>query len=450
MKTLQVWLVWLACLAPLAALGDELVVRVETRLVPAATVPVGGTLRLEVDLLVDTWFTAPPQLPELELADAAVTSPRGRADHLSERRDGKNLFGLRFTYLIIPDKARRFDIPALAIQVSPGQAAGPLRVHSQPLGFVAHPLPGTDPQRPPLVARTVTLDQRILRSHDPLRVGDSVTRELRMIAMGAQAARLPAPEAAHIEGLKHYRGAPRLHPVDDGRGDLLGAQRLDSLSYVVERPGRYRLPAIELQWWDQDASQLRRVSAEAVEFEVEAPAAYQAAFDISEDLQRLGRHARWQLARHWLLLAGMLLLGVGLVVFARQRFLAALDTLGRYCKARQAAWHASAAFAWRQVPGQLTRQPARLDALYLWVRRRCGSVTLNGLSGKVSADLAAQLRTFLKSRYGQEPQNGADLSTLRRLLPKLRRETSAQGLRLVVRPGLKPLYPPFPPKRTNQ
>ncbi|EJT84021.1 hypothetical protein PPS11_26966 [Pseudomonas putida S11] len=41
--------------------------RVQSRLVPPDGALVGGTVSLQVDLLVDSWFTAAPVLPQLQL-----------------------------------------------------------------------------------------------------------------------------------------------------------------------------------------------------------------------------------------------------------------------------------------------------------------------------------------------------------------------------------------------
>jgi hypothetical protein len=112
---------WLLCLPALAADPE---VRVAQRLVPEGAIMVGGTVSLEIDLLVDTWFTDAPVLPALDLPGAVVSPPTGEAQHLNQDIDGKRFFGLRYSYRITPQAARHFDIPALAFQVQPGPASG--------------------------------------------------------------------------------------------------------------------------------------------------------------------------------------------------------------------------------------------------------------------------------------------------------------------------------------
>ncbi|WP_051120928.1 hypothetical protein [Pseudomonas sp. S9] len=150
----------LALLLPWPALADEPSVLVDSRLVPEAQVLVGGTINLEVDLLVDTWFTSAPQLPKLELPGAVVSAPSSEATHLTQRRQGKTFFGLRFTYRITPQQAQTFDIPALSIQLQPGQGSKPQTVQTQAQSFNAVQPVGASHDKHVLVAKEVTFTQR--------------------------------------------------------------------------------------------------------------------------------------------------------------------------------------------------------------------------------------------------------------------------------------------------
>lgn len=265
-------------------------VRVQARLVPDTPVMVGATLSLQVDLLVDTWFTDAPVLAPLQLPGAVVSPPSGEAQHLNQQLDGKAFFGLRYSYQITPTTAQRFNIPALTFQLQPGQASGPVTVQSPPLSFEAKAVAASGDE-PRLVANDVQLSQRIQYSHSPPRVGDSLTRHLHISAQGAQAMLIPPPTFAQVEGLKAYVQTPQVSPLSDGRGGTLGGQRDDSVNYVISAPGNYRLPAIELHWWDAATGAEHTVSVPAVDLQA-AAAQYQVPFSLTEDLRALGQGAR--------------------------------------------------------------------------------------------------------------------------------------------------------------
>lgn len=299
-------LLLLMCLAGLANAADP-EVRVQARLVPDKPVMTGATVNLEVDLLVDTWFTDAPVLPALQLAGAVVSPPSGQAQHLNQQLDGKAFFGLRYHYQITPTVAQRFDIPALAFGVQPGPDNKVLTVRSQPLSFEASgPASTAGEQR--LVAQRVELTQTIERSHSPLRVGDSITRRLHTVAVGAQAMLIPPPPLSEVEGFKRYVQTPQVAPLSDGRGGTLGGQREDSASYVATAAGHFSLPAIELKWWDGTTGEAHTASLPAVQVQAQA-GTYQAPFSSRKTCRPSARGRRsgfpaigwccWQRCRCW-------------------------------------------------------------------------------------------------------------------------------------------------------
>ncbi|UVE16048.1 BatD family protein [Pseudomonas sp. LS44] len=433
-------LLLLCCLCPLLGLAAPKVL-VESRIAPAGTVTVGSTVRLEVDVLVDTWFTDAPQLPNLDLPGAMVMPPSSEATHLTEQRQGEKLFGLRFSYLITPNQAQSYSIPALSIQVSPGQGSGPVTVQSQPLGFIARLPAGVPAGQQVLVAQGLRFDQQIVHSHEPLRVGDSLTRQLTIEADGAQAMLIPPPEFVEIDGLKRYVKTPQVVPLDNGRGAISGGRRVDVASYVVDQPGHYTLPAIELRWWDAAANQARTARVPAVEFEATANSAYQAPFSIAEDLQKLGQKARVRIARHWLLLVIALVVGALAFYWGKPWWRRGRAALRGWQARRQQTYLQSADYAWKQLPGQLNGKPAQLTALYLWARRSQGAQTLKNFATQLPIPLAQRLLVLLKSCYGRPERATEALQELQQSLPALRKEARKQQPHALARHGLVPLNP---------
>src|SRR5690349_17361641 len=109
-----------------ATLAAEPELRVQANLQPAGQVMVGSLVELQLDVLTDTWFTSAPTLPDLKLSGALVMPPDGHAEHLNQTLDGKSFSGMRYRYLITPNAAQAFDIPALTVRATPGQASSEL------------------------------------------------------------------------------------------------------------------------------------------------------------------------------------------------------------------------------------------------------------------------------------------------------------------------------------
>ncbi|WP_060492493.1 BatD family protein [Pseudomonas sp. NBRC 111140] len=421
------------------AIAAEPEVRVQARLVPDTTVMVGASVTLEVDLLVDTWFTAPPELPVLQLAGAVVSPPGGEAEHLNQRLDGKAFFGLRYRYQITPSVAQSFTVPALTIRVHPGQASAAQTVQSQPLSFAAKGQAGGDGEQR-LVAQALDVSQAIERSHTPLRAGDSITRRLHIVARGGQAMLIPPPIFAEVDGLKRYVQTPIVSPVSDGRGGTLGGQREDSVTYVAAAAGHYRLPAIEVTWVDAASGEPRTASVPALDMEV-GKGSYQAPFSLSEDLRALGRGAQISIASHWVVLVLLALLVGGLGWAGRAWGQGAWLHFKRWRAGRQQAWLNSPNYAWRQARRQCASEPARLDAMYLWLRRATGQRTLSSSEHPRGRQSEGALLAFLQDFYAagrlRPPPADARLS----LLYSLRQQVEAHPAKPVGKHALKQLNP---------
>ncbi|WP_455805403.1 hypothetical protein [Pseudomonas fluorescens] len=414
-----------------SALAAEPQLKVRTHLQPADGAMVGGMLELQLDILTDTWFTSAPTLPDLVLDGARVLPPDGQAEHFNQTLDGQSFSGMRYRYLITPNVARDFTIPALTVRATPGQATEEQSASSQTVQFnVAQP-PGFGPDEIPLVATGLRLSQRIINSATPLRVGDSITRQLTLQADNALAMTLPVPPLGKVEGMSRYLKTPQIRNLDDGRGFLLGGERIDSASYRIDSAGTHTLPAIEVKWWDSSTHQARTAQVPAVTFEATANTAYKPVFSIAEDLRQLGQDSRLHLSTRWLSWLVLVSLLIAVVWFARPLLTRGYRALRTRQQARHQARLQSADYAWRQIRPQIEGQPPQLTALYLWLRR--------GRLGVKLAALDPHLQTLLSAVYGEKTNKDQALRELPQSLAKLHSQAKEkQGL---PKPALRPLNP---------
>jgi hypothetical protein len=421
----------LLCLISFAAWGNDPQLKVQATLQPADPVMVGSLVELQLDVFTDTWFTSAPTLPDLKLPGALVMPPDGHAEHINQTFDGQSFSGMRYSYLITPNLARGFDIPALTVQVTPGQASHALSAQSQPLHFNAAQPPGFQPGEAVLVAQGLRFTQKTIHSATPLKVGDSITRELTLQADGALAMSLPTPALDAIKGLSRYPKAPQIRNLDDGRGNFNGGQRIDSVTYRIDQQGHYSLPAVELRWWDASSQKTRTAMVPAVTFDAAANSAYKPVFSITEDLKKLGQQNRLHLSGHWFGLLALVLAVVALGWFSRPLVHRIYLNWQARRRARHAAWLDSADYAWRQIPAQIEGKPTQLSALYLWTRRSRKGLKLT--------NLGPRLQTFLRACYGREPTKDQALRQIRQSLSTLHNQTERN--RESVAPALHPLNP---------
>lgn len=299
------------------ACADEPLLNVQTRLVPGDAVVVGEPLQLQVDVLTNTWFTSGATLPELTIAGAAIMAPNGEAQHLTQTLQGQTFTGLRYTYRITPNLAQGFTVAPFTVRATPAQASHELSTQTPALHFSASWPAGFKPGEAVLVANGLRFSQSISPADGGLKVGDSITRTMTLQADNAPGLALPAPSPGTVEGLSAYPKTPQVSNLDDGRGGFTGGQRIDSVSYRIERAGNYELPSISVKWWDSVNRKAQISQVPAVAFKATTNSSYVPVFSIAQDLEQLGQPTQLRVPQT-VLFAGLILLLAGIGYLTRR------------------------------------------------------------------------------------------------------------------------------------
>ena len=100
--------------------------------------------------------------------------------------------------------------------------------------------------------------------------GDAFTLTLTTRAAGPPALLLP-PLAGRLPTPAGLRAYPRQPVLTD---DPPAATRTEAVAYVIERPGRYELPAVTLDWWNTAASARETAATAPVTIDVPPPAGW--------------------------------------------------------------------------------------------------------------------------------------------------------------------------------
>ncbi len=147
-------------------------------------------------------------------------------------------------------------------------ATRPIRLHGDPITLQVRPRPAGFDGKNWLPARQLTLAETWQPADDRAQAGQPLTRHLSLRAVGLSAAQLPdlSQAMALPPGLKAYPDQPKLSNGDDA-GSVVG-QRDQDIAVIADRPGRYRLPALHLRWWDTTANVAREVVLPARTLEI--------------------------------------------------------------------------------------------------------------------------------------------------------------------------------------
>lgn len=213
-----------------------------------------------------------------------------------ETRNGRPYQVITRHYLLVPQRSGEIvlDGPVLNAQVADvngkfdpvlerlfgqlqieGGLSGtrPLRLRSDAIKLVAQPRPPAWRSGDWLPAQQLTLEDAWRPADHVITVGQPLTRQLRIAAVGLSASQLPdlSVLTPTTEGLKAHAEAAQLSDeVLDGH--IVG-QRDQDITLLADQPGRYPLPEVRLAWWDVVSSQRREAVLPAVTVEVVAAAA---------------------------------------------------------------------------------------------------------------------------------------------------------------------------------
>jgi hypothetical protein len=325
--------------------------------VPHADAWVGQRVAFFVELRARGPFqgTARFDLPELP---GVLLLKLGSPVVGSRELDGENWFVQTHEFALFSQRSGTLELPPFTVRFASRDGfTGPAREQEASTQRARILI-----RRPPGSAETgflvSTEELEVSETWDPqpgrAQVGAVLRRSIVQRARDVPAMALaPAPTGA-IEGIRVYADEPLAGDRLE-RGEFLGERR-DTLTYLLQEPGRFTLPAITYTWWNPRTESLASTTLPAVSFEVASGPAALAPGQATSG----SRRACW--------LAGAALVAVLLAWRARGRARtvspqhAALRTLRRACARNDAAAAYAAWTSWRSARDSPFEPDAELRA----------------------------------------------------------------------------------------
>lgn len=400
-------------------------------------VVVGQSATLRVEVLVPNFMTKPPELPDFQVRNAVTRQLRSL--NINDQHDGNSYAGVRFEFAIYPQEPGSYAVGGQKITVH--YAAEPPATRDAELElprieFAAFIPDAAAGLRPFVAASKLTVEQTVQRSSDQLKTGDSVTRTVTINAEETPAMLLPPQMFVAIDGLALYPAQPQLTDQRDGRTDLLKSTRADSATYMLQQPGDYVLPAIDVSWWNVSEQKIEHTHLEAVPLRV-----------MGTPVQPVsGTAARWNWDRlvdlaadHWLLAIIVLVLFAGLAWIAPR----AVTAIAARQRQRREAYLRSEAWSFDRFRNAV--RAGRADAVYFtlldWLQRFAPVAPEHSLASLKAAaqnleldhEIAAIERQLFAPDHGTGNWSPAQL--LRHVSPA-RRKLQRQAARRTTAPPL--------------
>jgi hypothetical protein len=259
----------LSCGASIAELQTDGHLRIDAALSPVTGIVPGQRVTLMLEIATDSWFTGGTRIAIPEVPGLVILQTEQFASNASEIRDGQTWVIQRWTLDIFAQRTGEFSVGPIAarVQVSAGEDGNATGELFSPARHFTVAIPEPLSQGKQWVAApTFAVRQSFDRALDALEVGDAFEQEILFEASDVMAMMLPTYAIEPQEGLASYPAPPVLNNTSN-RGQTL-ATRSVRISYLVEQPGQYLLPAREYFWWNTQNSTLELVSLPETHIEV--------------------------------------------------------------------------------------------------------------------------------------------------------------------------------------
>jgi hypothetical protein len=323
---------------------------------------------------------------------------------------------------LYPQKTGQLRIPSIGVRFSTSTGFGSkvkaFEFQTEPLDISVNLPPGAKEGTMLVTTTSFELDHNWQPQSGKAQSGDAFTLTVSRRANDISAMLLPPLPMFETEGLAAYPQAPEVNDRTN-RGDLTG-ERIDSIIWVVEKPGTYHIPGIRFQWWDPDSRELKQQVVPGISLDAPLSPSEKTEADGSQKWTQSGNLYLWILAVIATFFAAIVL-WLGLKHRASRQ---AVDTeksafaiLQNACKSHKASQSHCALHAW-----------------IAWISAKAGPnsrpVTLNEFAlacddTQFTAELAKLQEALVSSNSNWQ---GSDLLVaLRRIRGKINRQETIQS-----------------------
>jgi hypothetical protein len=389
-----------------------------------------------VDCLTTTWFTEAPNWPLFTVPGAIVNLPDEQAENLHEVINGVSWYGMSRAYRVVPQTAGAFEIPSFPITVYPGGTNVPTASLATPaLRLVATVPAGAEGMSVFFPTQKLGAKQTIEPAPDDLKVGGALTRTITQTAAGTESMLIPPVNFGDVDGLKRYPKPSGTKNIMQDRAGLVAGERTDTVTYVVNRSGRFKLPPVTIEWWNTTTQRREKIVLPAVSFSA-AAAIEKPLFAIPIDaLSKGGAHRIIVIDRSRALIAALTLACLFTLIWVYPRLATRYKLAKRALVAARNRYAEGETPAWRALRAAASKGPLQriIPALYRWMDKSPNfkhPARMDDLDSSADPGLKA-LADTVATHYSDSPDAKLDWKNaegaLRRAARRARKKREAQS-----------------------
>ncbi len=385
-------------------------------------------VKIKITAYSSTWFASPLSIDNLQVEGAFIQSFKQTLSSI-KYVDKKKYASLEFYYILFPYRDGDLVFPELVISVSippEGDYKGkPVTLKTKPVVITVNPVPqGGDPDRW-LVASDVRISEAWSQTTSLVLVGDVLERTISISAKGTLPTFIDEPEIGEVDFATIYTSEPRF--VDERDNQQTNGRREDSYSYLIEQEGTFKLPEVEVSWWNPYAGRYYKRVLPEVEVVVRENPDLASLEALKDSLYALSQPLlfeddsepeafNW---KKWIIRAGALLI----ILLAGWMLARVAIWISGWWRKRKRQYIESEGYWYRKI---LRQSDARglINQLYQWLDRnphRQYAPTLRELSAE-DPTLMEEVDKLVKSEYSDNQDSGYSISRVKKEVARLRRE----------------------------
>ena len=192
-------------------------------------------------------------LTELNVTDARIVQI-GEVRQYNTSINGQRMGVYERRYAIFPEESGELIIPgqqfsANVINPNDRWSRGrPVSIVSEPIKIQVKPAPASYPNSAWLPSTQVTITDQWSSSSNEWQVGEPITRNININALGLSGIQIPDTELEQVDGLKYYPDRSKHEDQMTNMG--LSGNYQQSIAIVPTKSGPITLPEVRIPWWN--------------------------------------------------------------------------------------------------------------------------------------------------------------------------------------------------------
>ncbi|MGR5117705.1 hypothetical protein ACPV5Q_10420 [Vibrio astriarenae] len=230
---------------------------------PTDTFMVNQQATLYIEVGTTRWFTAGTRLGHLDIPNAIVKQRSSTATNYTEQINGETWSMQLWEVQIYPQVEGDYMVPSIPVQVSVSVGSRQSvtdKILTQPTSFVAE-MPKPIPDQAWFVGEQLAYSQNLQDiTREQYKVGDSVTREVKISANNTLSILIPNLLSEQIDGVRLYNSpATRSDKYERGEYTSNYSQKQTA---ILQTGGEVTFPDIVFQFWNTKTNHLETIKIE--------------------------------------------------------------------------------------------------------------------------------------------------------------------------------------------